>query len=172
MSTRPSRRHHGIIGKCSCPNIRVQLLSTFINFTRWSVRLIDPSRWLIRNQRLYQTFKDNSHGCSLAMVLDVVSDSPPTSYDTPASESDPYASSESHQRAYQFNDLPGPLPILGPLFGYTQAHIANAVHGRIVSAMAILQRDLTTDEATALAYWTAKMHAIASWGKPLGAMTG
>ncbi|MCJ1258094.1 hypothetical protein MMC24_005924 [Lignoscripta atroalba] len=96
-----------------------------------------------------------------------------SSYDTPTSDEDPYDSSPSYTaHVFLASEFPRPAPIIGPLFGVTTSRVQAAIQARITAAVTVLQRPLSTDEATALAYWTAKMHSVASWGRPLGLAAG
>lgn len=109
----------------------------------------------------------------------VLEDSPPsptdftTDYSSPTSDSDPYAASlEKPGLAINLDKLPSPAPLFGPIFGYTNQYFATCIHYRVQQTSTLLQRPISTDEASALAYWTAKMLAIASWGHPLGLAAG
>ncbi|KAL9101102.1 MAG: hypothetical protein Q9187_009280, partial [Circinaria calcarea] len=101
-----------------------------------------------------------------------------TPYDnTPTSDTDPYAfpnpdSPPPAKININLSELPRPNPIIGGLFGYTDQRLINLIHRRVSHMAKNLQRNPTTDEATAIAYWTAKRLAIASWGKPLGLAAG
>ncbi|KAI9776384.1 MAG: hypothetical protein M1835_005528 [Candelina submexicana] len=105
---------------------------------------------------------------------DFVSDSSPTS------DNDPYSSSNgdapsTHSTAVvniDISNFPKPLPIVGPLFGYTTSFTRMVIQGRLIGSIAILQRQLTSDEATALAYYTSRGISIASLGPPLGLLWG
>lgn len=98
----------------------------------------------------------------------------------PASDNDPYASSEHGQGqsndnlAYVIdgNKLPQPLPIFGPLFGYDRALVSKAIAGRIQLAVQMTQRLLRSEEVDALAYYTAKAVAINSFAPVLGVPAG
>jgi len=109
------------------------------------------------------------------MVLDESTAPAPdfTSDHSPDSDSDPYSPSSSATR-YEIDAarLPRPAPIVGPLFGYTNARLAQAINARIAGAAHVLGRAPTPDEAAALAYWRAKALATASWGRPLGVAAG
>ncbi|MCJ1298651.1 hypothetical protein MMC08_001441 [Hypocenomyce scalaris] len=110
------------------------------------------------------------------MVLEDSTAFPPAStsdYSSPTSDADPYASSSDQPHiSLNLEQLPSAAPIFGPLLGYTNQYLANSINYRIQHTSGILQRPTTEDEAVALAYWTAKMLAIASWGRPLGLAAG
>ncbi|MCJ1484359.1 hypothetical protein MMC06_004528 [Schaereria dolodes] len=110
------------------------------------------------------------------MVLDEVSTPSSSSkdfsssYDTPNSDADHYAASSSSVSGDSaiLRNLPKPIPILGSLLGYTPSVVQGTIQRSLTHGTEILQRPLTADETTALAYWTAKGLAISSWGNPLG----
>ncbi len=105
---------------------------------------------------------------------DFVSDSSPTS------DNDPYSSSNGDTSSpnptggilIDMRTFPRGMPIFGPLFGYTPSLTSATINKRIVTSSQLLQRPVTPDEATALAFWTCKGVAIASWGQPLGCLWG
>lgn len=94
--------------------------------------------------------------------------------DAPDSDNDPYSSSGPSESALVLDTskFPQPFPILGPMFGYNGQLLSKLVHKRIDAAVKMLERPTTEDEATAIAYWTAKQIAVASWGVPLGIAAG
>lgn len=105
---------------------------------------------------------------STASPTDFTSD-----YSSPTSDSDPYASSpDKVQIAIDVSQLPSSVPIFGPLFGWTTQNLINGIDGHVQRTSALLKRPVTADEATAIAYWTARSYAIASWGDPLGLAVG
>jgi hypothetical protein len=110
------------------------------------------------------------------MVLDDASPigSEAFSDDAPDSDSDPYSSSEQPNSALILSSskLPQPFPVLGPMFGYNSQLLSKLVQKRIDAAAKMLERPTTEDEATAIAYWTAKQIAVTSWGAPLGIAAG
>jgi hypothetical protein len=110
------------------------------------------------------------------MVLDDASHvgSEVFSDDAPDSDSDPYSSSGPLNSALVLDTtkFPQPFPILGPMFGYNGQLLSKLVHERIDAAVKMLERPTTEDEATAIAYWTAKQIAVTSWGAPLGIAAG
>lgn len=107
------------------------------------------------------------------MVLDDNTTTPSdfTSDFTPVSDSDPYSTTTSSDNFIPKN-LPSSPPIIGPLFGFTDAYRTSVINTRIQGAAQILGRPPTPDEATALAYWSAKMLSYAAWGRPLGMAAG
>lgn len=107
------------------------------------------------------------------MVLDDGTTTPSdfTSDYTPDSDADPYSTVTSPDEFIAMR-LPSPPPILGPLFGYTNAYCTRVINTRIRASAQILGRPTTQDEATALAYWSAKMLSYAAWGRPLGMAAG
>lgn len=94
-----------------------------------------------------------------------------TSDYTPDSDFDPYSTTNPSDQFIRLN-LPSPPPIIGPLFGYTQAYCTAYINARIQTSVKLLGRPPTQDEATALAYWSAKMLSYAAWGRPLGLAAG
>lgn len=106
------------------------------------------------------------------MPLDITTSD---AYTTPASTPDPYDSSPSNYTSsaslpshIDLKALPHGLPILGPLTGYTSTNLALIIHRRFASTSQTISRGLSEDEMTAIAYHTAKGHAIASYGPSLG----
>ena len=110
------------------------------------------------------------------MVLDDASPvgSEGFSDDAPDSDTDPYSSSDLRAllSVLDISKFPQPFPILGPMFGYNSQLLSKLVHKRIEAAVKMLDRPTTEDEATAIAYWTAKQIAVTSWGAPLGIAAG
>jgi hypothetical protein len=94
--------------------------------------------------------------------------------DAPDSDSDPYSTSGSPTSALMLDTskFPKPFPILGPMFGYNGQLLSKLVQKRVDAAAKVLERPTTEDEATAIAYWTAKQVAVTSWGAPLGIAAG
>ncbi|KAI9644556.1 hypothetical protein NHQ30_006577 [Ciborinia camelliae] len=98
----------------------------------------------------------------------------------PASDNDPYASSEQGQGqgtgiiTYRIDGskLPGPLPIFGPLFGYNQDLLTRVVNRRIRSATKATRRPLRQEEIDALAFHTAKILRINSFAPIAGLSAG
>ncbi|MCJ1366261.1 hypothetical protein MMC16_005388 [Acarospora aff. strigata] len=93
---------------------------------------------------------------------------------TPDSDYDPYSSPSPAKISYQIDTTSFPRPpfLIGPLFGYTSTYCANVIYARINNSALLLRRPPTQDEATALAYHSAKMLSIAPWGSPLGLAGG
>lgn len=94
---------------------------------------------------------------------------------TPASDNDPYSSTEdSSGSSYSIDrtNFPKPVPIIGPLLGYDDKLFAQVSRLKIEHASRKLQRPLTSEEATALAYWGAKQISIISYGTPIGVAAG
>ncbi|KAI9703788.1 MAG: hypothetical protein M1836_007558 [Candelina mexicana] len=105
---------------------------------------------------------------------DFVSDSSPTSDNDPYSSSNGDASNTQSTAVVHIDisNFARPLPIIGPLFGYTTSFRMAVIQRRLIGSTAILQRQLTSDEATALAYSTSRGILIASLGPPLGLLWG
>lgn len=109
----------------------------------------------------------------------VLSDTAPpqSSFDDtpPQSDSDRYAefSQSENLDTYRIDGTSLPKPFPGSsILGYNNANLAKLVHVRVDQARKILNRPPTTDEATALAYWTAKQVSILSYGTPVGVGLG
>ena len=112
------------------------------------------------------------------MVLENASDSTPTDslYDSaPPSDDDPYSSSETLS-AGNYNidrsQFPKPMPVIGSLLGYNDQLFAKVLQQKVQNASSHLKRPLGQDEASALAYWTAKQMSIISYGPPVGIAAG
>jgi hypothetical protein len=112
------------------------------------------------------------------MVLENASDSTPNDslYDSaPPSDDDPYSSSETQSKGNYNIDrsqFPKPIPILGPLFGYTDQLFSKVLQQKVQTASNALKRPLSQEETSAFAYWTAKQISIFSYGPPLGIAAG
>lgn len=93
----------------------------------------------------------------------------------PQSDSDHYADSGRRESPQTYDidgtSLPRPFPGSG-ILGYNDANLSKLVHARMDQARKVLKRSPTTDEATALAYWTAKQMSILSYGTPVGVASG
>jgi hypothetical protein len=92
------------------------------------------------------------------------------------SDADTY-SSTGPQRLSQvenidFSDFPKPMPIIGPLTGVTVARQRQWAEGFIREHQLRLQRPLSQDEASALAYYSATMTSQRSWGYGTGIILG
>jgi hypothetical protein len=94
----------------------------------------------------------------------------------PASDEDPYSSSEGSNQALQYHidqsSLPKPIPIIGPLIGYNNEFFAKAFAISIQQKTQLLNRPPTQEEGAAIAYWVAKGISLHSWGGPAGAAGG
>lgn len=110
------------------------------------------------------------------MVLD---DASPVGSDSfsdsaPVSDNDPYSSESPSSKALVIDvtKFPQPVPIIGRLLGYNSQFLSKLVESRIERASKILQRPITEDEATALAYWAAKQVRVISYSHPTGIAFG
>ncbi|KAI9832263.1 MAG: hypothetical protein M1819_004441 [Sarea resinae] len=113
------------------------------------------------------------------MVLEEASNPDFSSDPSPSSDSDPYSSEPANVSSYNdlstrvnVSELPRPIPIIGPLFGYHESYIRLAISARFKGTSALLQRPLTQDEMNAIGFYTAKMISYASYGRPLGLAGG
>lgn len=114
------------------------------------------------------------------MVLQEVVNAAPTATDAfaddPASDRDPYATdpSSSAPASVRLNldDFPKPVPIFGPLVGYTRAQRSKYIHDACNAASTIMKRPVTQDEAYAIAYHTTKAQRTTSYGLFLGTAAG
>lgn len=120
------------------------------------------------------------------MVLQEAEVSPGFADTAPTGVSDPYASSSSSSPAsYQrpqpvadlppsihLSHLPRPIPILGPLYGYTDKYLAQLVRTDAAKVSNILQRPLKMQEWEAVAYHAAKWSATTSYAVPVGSALG
>lgn len=93
---------------------------------------------------------------------------------SPSSDNDKYDSSpqEGQQVEIDITRLPRPLPVLGPLFGFSEQRRMIVIGNSILHMCRIMQRPLTQDEATAVSYHVSKAFATESYGIPLGGMAG
>ncbi|MCJ1447810.1 MAG: hypothetical protein MMC23_008322 [Stictis urceolatum] len=76
-----------------------------------------------------------------------------------------------YQQSYKVTG-PKPLPIFGPMFGFTGARFERMFRQQIAVAASLMNRVPTQEEAQALAYHTGKELKIASLGGPLGVVAG
>ncbi|KAF2089015.1 hypothetical protein K490DRAFT_38424 [Saccharata proteae CBS 121410] len=116
------------------------------------------------------------------MVLEEAAAAPADSFaDSPSpSDSDPYASpQDSSSGATQngpltirFDEMPKPIPILGPLMGYTGRHQVRRVTQFLGQTQNKLHRPMTHDEVNMLAYYISKMNSWTSYGAAAGAIAG
>ncbi|KAL8765456.1 MAG: hypothetical protein Q9209_007483 [Squamulea sp. 1 TL-2023] len=102
------------------------------------------------------------------MVLDTssISDSYDASLDTP----DPYDTNTPSYTDFSSIDhsqLPHPLPIIGPLFGYTNAYLAELAATRLRYHTEAVGRSLTQKEREAISFHAYKSATISSIGTPL-----
>ncbi|KAL8706479.1 MAG: hypothetical protein Q9201_000462 [Fulgogasparrea decipioides] len=102
------------------------------------------------------------------MVLDAssMSDSYDASPDTP----DPYDTSTSTSSVTSDQEraqLPQPFPVIGPLFGYTEAYMSRLVASRLNYHAQALGRNPTQRERQAILYYSYKGLAYASYGMPV-----
>lgn len=99
---------------------------------------------------------------------------PPTSSPDPYSKSDAVSDQASTTAPYSINttSLPSPLPIIGPLFGYSKEQLAEDLQQRLAIISAHQKRRLSADEVKAFAYHAGRANAISSWGIPSGILVG
>jgi hypothetical protein len=92
----------------------------------------------------------------------------------PASDDDQYSISPKNPKSINIDTakFPKPIPIIGPLFGFNDQLLSKLVNARIQRATEVLQRNVTAEEATAIAYWTAKNMSLISYGGPIGIAAG
>jgi len=101
------------------------------------------------------------------MPLDI--STPLDTYSALSSSPDPYATTPDATPPFiDISGLPSGLPILGPLTGYTPTNLTRLIQARHATTSQTLSRPLSEQELTAIAYHSAKGHAIASWGPSLG----
>ena len=94
---------------------------------------------------------------------------------SPSSDNDTYDSSpQEGQRMAEIDttQFPRPIPILAPLFGFSEQRRINAISNSIAHMSGIMQRPLTQDECSAISYHVAKAFATESYGTPIGGMAG
>lgn len=108
------------------------------------------------------------------MVLDRTSDSNDFDDVVPASDNDVYSTNSDNSSqspssmTVDLRNLPRPMPIFGPLFGFNKQLYTKVINMRAMEANKVLGRPVTQDEAQALAYYSAKQISITSYGGPLG----
>jgi hypothetical protein len=112
------------------------------------------------------------------MVLDDATASAPDSFadDPYPSDNDLYSTKPSsngrNTLTIDMGSLPHPMPIIGPLIGYSEQSIANGIRENLSALQHTLKRPLTQEEAPVLAYYFAKAKATASYGAVLGMLGG
>jgi hypothetical protein len=113
------------------------------------------------------------------MVLENASD--PAGSDSfyenaPASDDDPYSTSTPQAGSWNYkidsSKLAQPIPIIGPLTGFTQDFFSKALNKTIQRHGEILKRPPTQEEVEAIAYHTAKQISIYSYAAPAGVLAG
>ncbi|KAE8440451.1 hypothetical protein EG329_007595 [Mollisiaceae sp. DMI_Dod_QoI] len=91
----------------------------------------------------------------------------------PSSDSDPYDDLSSPRKySVDGSNFPKPIPVLGPLFGFSDKRFQDNFQQRMQHFADTLKRQPTQDEATAFAYYIAKHGTITSYGPPLGVAGG
>ncbi|KUJ20435.1 uncharacterized protein LY89DRAFT_640003 [Mollisia scopiformis] len=91
----------------------------------------------------------------------------------PSSDYDPYQNEQNPVTYHiDYSHFPKPIPIFGRLFGYNDAMVSQLVQRKLDNATKLLNRPVTQDEATALAYFSAKQVSIMSYGSPAGLAGG
>lgn len=121
-----------------------------------------------------------SNGCnSVSMVLDEATASSPESFTNdsyPSSDNDSYSSPTSPAQqngvTVHMDQLPKPVPILGPLMGYSENYLRQTIQDFLAAATHVAGRPLTQEEANALAYNSAKMRSTSSWYTAMGLAGG
>lgn len=95
-------------------------------------------------------------------------------YNQPISSPDLYSDSESGRNLLNYGrkQIHRPMPILGPLFGYSKQRILLEITKSLESIITKQERPLTSEEVDALLYHHGKGLAIASWGMPTGFLVG
>lgn len=112
------------------------------------------------------------------MVLEEATQSSDSFNDNPfPSDDDRYSSSDAQARlptgiTIDTSQFPRPMPIIGPLTGYSEAAMNKSAQKFVGGFQTMAQRPLTEEEATIIAYYSAKMRATASWGDGLGILVG
>lgn len=93
---------------------------------------------------------------------------------SPTSDHDPYdsAAGQTTGRISPSTKLPRPVPIVGPLMGYTNANLVRTINQGMAQASQLLKRPIRQEEAEALAYNFAKMERTSSWGGAFGLAAG
>lgn len=71
-----------------------------------------------------------------------------------------------------FSKLASPVPLLGPLFRFTNSNLHTIIERNFELRAKDVNRPLFPDERAAIAYHTAKGYSIASWGPPTGCLIG
>ncbi|OCK86418.1 hypothetical protein K432DRAFT_1140 [Lepidopterella palustris CBS 459.81] len=112
------------------------------------------------------------------MVLQDATASPPESFaeEPYPSDNDHYTSdpSPSPQNGIviDMDSLPRPVPLIGPLIGFPQRRINESVQQYLSTVQRLIQRELTQEEGSVLAYYIAKSEATRSYGAALGISAG
>ena len=118
------------------------------------------------------------------MVLNEASPMAPDTFsDNISDDVDPYAStpesstsSTSRSRtlppSIDLKKLARPIPVLGPMSGYSDLKLRRIIELDAAEMSSILQRPLTLPEWDATAFHMAKMHSYSSYGWPIGSAWG
>ncbi|KAF2199939.1 hypothetical protein GQ43DRAFT_419127 [Delitschia confertaspora ATCC 74209] len=90
------------------------------------------------------------------------------------SDNDPYEPSSSSPASYQidFNQMPKPIPVLAPMFGFSEAHMRKKIDTNLKIAEQLINRRLAQSEANRLAYYILELEKTKSYTMSLGAAFG
>ena len=103
----------------------------------------------------------------------IVPPSDADTYGTDISTSDPSFLQGRHIVAeVNLSLLPKPVPLVGPLFGYTRTRLVRSIVAAQRATTSLAGRPLVKDEADAVTYGIARAFSISSWGVVMGGVIG
>jgi len=89
---------------------------------------------------------------------------PASDADTSAFDSPDSPSTSTPKLNIELSNLPRPIPLIGPLLGYSDTVLASSLQQALHAASTILKRPLTQSEADALSTYQAQSHQYSSYG--------
>lgn len=93
--------------------------------------------------------------------------------DTSSSEPQNFATTSAQAvRELDISKYPRPIPLVGPVFGFTNDNLQQIMAANAYRFSVAANRPLNTDEIDAIAYHSAKRYSITSFASPLGFMAG
>lgn len=89
-------------------------------------------------------------------------------YGADFSTSDPSHQQKRHSVAVNLSQLPKPVPLIGPLVGFSKTRLVRAIIAAQMTTTSLADRPLTKYEADAVTYGIARAYSLSSWGVVMG----
>ena len=93
-------------------------------------------------------------------------------YGTEVSTLDSSLPPSSYNIEVDLSQLPKPVPIIGPLIGFSNARLVRSIVTAQLVTKSLAKRPLTKDEADAVTYGIAQTYSTSSWGVVIGGAFG